>query len=979
MKTTRYQFTQNIAAVIIGMGTVAALLALQTRVAEPPASPLMDGTDELARTFQHPPDSARTWTYWFWVNGNITREGITADLEAMARVGIKTAKIFEVSGDLPKGSVRFLSTEWRTLFKHALTEADRLGMTISINNDAGWTGSGGPWNTPENSMQQLVSSVTKVAGGKPFDAVLPKPPMQRNFYKDIVVLAIPLTPESENLKELDKDVIPSRRRYDRSRAIDLTAQMNTNGRLHWDPPAGQWDVIRIGHTSTGKENHPAPESGLGLECDKMSREAVKAHFDGMLAKLIADAGPLAGKVLVQMHTDSWEVGFQNWTPKFREEFIRLRGYDPLPFLPAEFEYIVDDTETNQRFRWDMRMTISDLILENYAGYFRELAAANGMKFSVEAYGAHPGQCPANNLAYAGRADMPMGEFWIGHNSLRSCREMASASHVYGKTIAGAEAFTAWPDNARWQYHPGNLKVYGDAAFCTGINRLVLHCYTHQPWLDRAPGMTMQGWGTHFERTQTWWEQSKPWHEYIARCQSLLQSGLFVADVCYLDVEDAPRDMPYPINLPGYDYDVCNAEVVKTRMSVSNGRITLPDGMSYSLLLLPPTDRMTPETLRKVTELAKAGAVIAATTIPSQSPSLQNYPQCDAEVKALSRELFGDLVVPVTGIRESRCGAGKVILGGDVTQVLTALGIQPDITFANAGKEDSFRWIHRRTDNADFYFIANQLSEEKLITCNFRVAGAQPELWHPETGMITSLPVYKEKADGIIEIPLKFGPTESYFVVFPKSKTTVSSGGSTSGNWLEFQPAMTFTGPWTVKFDPKWGGPKKPVVFETLADWSRHTTDGIRFYSGAAVYQKTFAVDPSVADLPSVFLDLGQVEIAADIKLNGHALGTLWKSPYRLDVASHLKPGDNELEIRVVNLWINRLIGDEHLPEAVEWKDGFMGWGGKFDIINNWPQWLLDGKPSPGGRFTFTTARYYKKNDALKPSGLMGPVQLLMPQ
>jgi hypothetical protein len=557
--------------------------------------------------------------------------------------------------------------------------------------------------------------------------------------------------------------------------------------------------------------------------------------------------------------------------------------------------------------------------------------------------------------------------------------MASASHVYGKRLAGAEAFTAWPNNARRQFHPGNIKAMGDQCFCAGVNVLFLSFFTHQPWLDRAPGMTMQGWGTHFDRTETWWEQSKAWNTYLARCQHLLQSGLFAADVCYLDVEDAPRDAPYPVKLPGYDYDVCPAEVVKNRMRVKDGRITLPDGMSYRLLVLPPTDRMTPETLRSVVELAKAGAVIAATTLPVQSPSLQNHPRCDADVKALARELFGELAAaPVTGIRESRCGAGKVLLGGNVTQALTALGIQPDVTFTNAGKDEGFHWIHRRTDTADFYFLLNQLAEEKQVTCTFRAAGAQPELWHPETGTISALPVCQATADGRSEVPLKFDPHEAFFVVFRKGgqKVTVDGVQKPGRNWREFTPAHKIDGAWNVTFEPKWGGPEKPVVFETLADWSRHATDGIRFYSGAAVYRKTIDVDPEFSGLRPVFLDLGQVEVMADVKLNGKDLGTLWKKPFRIDVTGYLKPGANDVEIRVVNLWCNRLIGDQQLPEDVEWKNGFMGWGGQFQILKSWPQWLKDGKPSPGGRFTFSTASYYNNGDALQPSGLLGPVQLV---
>jgi len=923
---------------------------------------------DLAANFPSPPHSAKTGVFWFWVNGNITREGITADLEAMARVGIGRVVIFEVSGDIPGGTVKFLSDEWRALFRHALAEANRLDVKLNINNDAGWCGSGGPWNTPENSMQQLVSTRTSVEGGKSFDAVLPQPPAVKGFYRDILVLATKAVPAGNDPKRI----------WPRSQAVDLTSRTDASGRLRWDPPAGTWDILRIGHTSTGKDNHPAPESGCGPECDKLSKAAVKAHFDGMMAKLITDAGPLAGKTLEYTHIDSWEVGTQNWTPAFRAEFRRLRGYDPLPFLPGELGYIVDDAETNRRFQWDMRVTVSDLMLENYAGYFRELAAAHGLKLSVEAYGAHPGQCPVNNLSYAGRSDIPTGEFWLGLD-YRSCKEMASASHVYGKRLTGAEAFTTWPDNARFQFHPGNIKVMGDQSFCAGVNRLMLHCYPHQPWLDRAPGMTMQGWGTHFSRNQTWWEQSKAWHTYIARCQHLLQNGLFAADVCYLDVEDAPRDAPYPLGLAGYDYDVCPAEVVKNRMNVKDGRITLPDGMSYRLLVLPPSEAMTPETLRRIVDLAKAGAVIAATKIPCRSPSLQNYPACDAEIKALAGELFGDqAAVPATSVREMKCGAGRVFLGGELAQVLAALGVPSDVSIAGGGKDKRFSWIHRRTADAEFYFIVNQFAREEEITCTFRVTGSQPELWHPETGTISALPVCQATADGRVEVPLKFGPEEAFFVVFRKDgrKVTVEGARKPGRNWREFTPAQTIDGAWKVTFEPKWGGPEKPVVFETLADWSSNATEGIKFYSGTAVYQKTFAVDLAVAGLPSVVLDLGQVEVMADVKLNGKDLGTLWKKPFRIDVTGHLKPGDNQLEIRVVNLWCNRLIGDQQLPEDAEWKNGFMGWGGQFQILKSWPQWLKDGKPSPGGRFTFSTASYYKKDDALKPSGLMGPVRLV---
>jgi alpha-L-rhamnosidase len=565
----------------------------------------------------------------------------------------------------------------------------------------------------------------------------------------------------------------SRNIWDRARAVDLTAKMDASGKLQWDAPAGSWTVMRIGHTSTGKDNHPSPVSGCGLECDKLSKEALEAHFNGMMAKLIADAGPLAGKVLTYTHIDSWEVGKQNWTPKFREEFQRLRGYDPLPFLPGEVGCVVDSQAINTRFQWDVRMTVNDLLLENYAGHLQALARKNGMKLSIEAYDT----CPCINQAYAGRADMPMGEFWVGGSCMNHCKEMSAASHVYGKPITGAEAFTASPDLAKWQHHPGSIKATGDQAFCEGINLFVLCFFTHQPWLDRAPGMTLGGWGFHYDRTETWWEQSKAWHDYLTRAQYILQSGLNVADICYLDVEDSPRSAPYRLGLPGYEYDICPAEVVKTRMSVKEGRIVLPDGMSYRLLVLPPTEKMTPETLRKVVALAKAGATIAATAIPNQSPSLQNHPKCDEDVKALARALFGDVaVVPASGVNESKCGAGRVFLGKTIDPVLEAVGVKPDIAFTGAAKNLKLRWIHRKTDDSDFYFVANQLARDEEVTCTFRVNGRQPELWHPETGRITALPVHKVTADGRMEVPLRLGPTESVFVVRRQESGPSAEGG-----------------------------------------------------------------------------------------------------------------------------------------------------------------------------------------------------------
>ncbi|MBI4327535.1 MAG: hypothetical protein HY674_20060, partial [Chloroflexi bacterium] len=558
-----------------------AALTAAFGIALSPCLPSM-AASELEQAFQHPPDSARPWVYWFWLNGNITSNGITADLEAMKRAGIGGVLIMEVDQGAPLGPVAFMSPAWRELFKHMVAESQRLGLEVNMNNDAGWNGSGGPWIKPEQSMQKVVATETNLTGPRRFDGPLAQPQAVAGFYRDIAVQAFP-TPgpyRIENIKvkacyeaayvgAVTPTNLPPEMVIDRARLIDLSSQMDKNGRLVWDVPPGQWTVLRFGHTSTGVENAPSPASGRGLECDKLSQEGMEANFAGMMGKLIADVGPLAGQALVATHIDSWENGAQNWTARMREEFQKRRGYDLLPFLPALTGRVVGSLEISERFLWDLRQTISDLVVENYAGHLQTLARQHGMKLSIEAYCG-----PCEDLPYAGRADEPMCEFWIGGSAFNTVKGMASAAHTYGKRILGAEAFTA-ADQEKWLEHPATIKALGDRAFCDGVNRMVFHRYALQPWReDRRPGMTMGPWGLHYERTQTWWEWSGAWHAYLARCQFMLRQGLFVADLCYLQPEAAPQDF-HPHDPRGYDYDECSAEVVLTRMSVKNGRLVLP--------------------------------------------------------------------------------------------------------------------------------------------------------------------------------------------------------------------------------------------------------------------------------------------------------------------------------------------------------------------------------------------------------------------
>jgi hypothetical protein len=1013
----------------------------------------------------------------------------------------------EVDQGAPLGPVNFMSDRWRTLFKHVTSEAHRLGLEVNLNNDAGWNGSGGPWIKPEQSMQKVVWTETAVEGGRAFAGKLPQPQAVAGFYRDIAVLAFPTTGSFriDNIKVKacyeaayvgsgTYSNLPPNMVIRRDQLVDLTAQMDAQGRLTWDPPPGSWTILRFGHTSTGVENAPSPVSGRGLECDKLSSEGIQANFDGMMGKLIGDVGSEAGPALVATHIDSWENGAQNWTARMGEEFRQRHGYDLRPFLPVFTGRVVDSLEVSERFLWDLRQTISELVIEKYAGGLQKLAHDHGLRLSIEAYGG-----PCADLPYAGRADEPMCEFWMGGGAFNTVKGMASAAHTYGKRILGAESFTA-ADQEKWLDHPGSIKTLGDRAFCEGVNRFVFHRYALQPWSqERRPGMTMGPWGLHYERTQTWWEWSRSWHEYLARCQFLLRQGLFIADLCYLQPEAAPQDFQAH-TVPGFDYDECSAEVVLTRMHVSNGRLVLPDGMSYRLLILPEVRTMTPPLLRKLTQLVRAGATVVGPR-PSKSPSLAAYPACDREVEQLAAELWGDC--DGGAVKEHRLGQGRVIWGIAPDRVLANDNVKPDFT-----SHPQLRSIHRADADTDIYFVANPKPVELEATCAFRVSGKTPELWWPDSGRREPAAVFEQK-DGLTRVSLRLEPAGSVFVIFHpggrldgvvtlerEGKTLWPVGGplgrtgpeyapkiviqkaiygvpgdpkrtrdvraklqhlvdagdlsfsvarmaegddpaylvvktltveytidgraasvqgtdpetlaldvppsipadrvadlkrTADGQWLleawkpgryELRRAsgrmqtievagisepLAVPGPWQVHFASRWGGPESST-FPELLDWSKHTDPGVKFYSGTAVYHKTFTMPSQLMGRDRrLLLDLGKVAIMAQVKLNGTDLGTLWKPPFTVEVTDSVRPGENSLEVAVVNLWVNRLIGDESLPEDSERNaDG---------TLKRWPEWLQAGQSSPTGRYTFTSWRLWKKDSPLRESGLIGPVTL----
>ena len=705
-KLTRRRLLKSGSMSLLGVGLRASLPAL---------SP--DDMDTRHAHFVNPPDGARPWVYWYFMDGHLSPEGMTADLEAMKRAGIGGGVYLEVGIGIPPGPVQFMSEAWQQTVADAFGHADQLGLEIALAAGAGWCGAGGPWVKPDESMQFLVTSETRVHGPGKFNGLLPRPKPRtpffgeetltpelravwEDFYIDSCVLAFP-APEGEVMTaDLAEKALYTRGSYSsqilgpyttvpwvrpflpslaaypqlaerdsvaKTNVQDLSSRMGSDGRLEWDIPAGEWILLRAGRTITAQTTRPAPKPGLGFETDKFSRAAMDHHFEAYYAKLLERIGTRrhATSGLTTVHYDSWEMSSQNWTPDFPAQFKSRRGYDLQAYLPAFAGYVVKDRATTERFLWDLRQTAQELVIENQAGRLRELGQKHGLQLALEPYDLDP----CSDLELGRVADVPMAEFWSRFGDINtdwSVVESTSVGHTNGRAIIAAEAFTAeFPE--RWLQHPASMKAQGDWAFCAGINRFVFHRFQSQSGSDRSPGMTMGpdgGYGVHWDRTQTWWDMAHGYHQYVTRCSSMLRRGLFVADVLYLAAEGAPhvflppRSAFLPGEFPdrrGYNFDGCSPETLMARASVKDGDLVFPDGMRYRLLVLPQVETMTPRLLRKIAELVEAGATVIGMP-PKASPSLSDHPHCDAEVGEVSTKLWAKRREGETGT----VGRGKVM-------------------------------------------------------------------------------------------------------------------------------------------------------------------------------------------------------------------------------------------------------------------------------------------------------------------------------
>lgn len=688
-------------------------------------------------------------------------------------------------------------------------------------------------------------------------------------------------------------------------AVDLTEKMSPEGGLSWQAPEGAWTVLRFGYTLNDHcRVSTCSEGWEGYALDPFDDGAFRRYWDAVVEPLIADAGPLAGKSLKYLHTDSWEVEVANWTPTLREQFRQRRGYDLLPWLPVIAGRIVNSRSESGRFLHDFRRTMGDLAIANHYRLFREGAHKHGLQIHPESGGPHA--VPIDAQQCLGFNDAPMSEFWawswrhrMGDENRFFVKQPASAAHTAGRKLVLAEGFTTigphWQETL-WD----NLKPAFDKACCEGLNLLVWHAFVCSPKEQGIPGQQYFA-GTHLNPNVTWWAYSDPFFAYINRCQALLQRGLPAADVLYYYGDHVPnfaqhkRTDPAKVQ-PGYDYDVISEEALLARASVRDGRIVLPDGASYRVLVLPAREVISLPVLRQVAEWTAAGAAVVGPVKPSQASGLKDAAEADAEVRRLADALWGgDKVVSDKGARE----------------VLREKGLGPDVDFdVPAELWGSFDFIHRRDGEAEIYFVANRSTNAVAAKCSFRVAGKAPELWDPVSGERRPAAVYGER-DGRVSLPIDFAPCGSWFVVF---RSKGSAAGEVHGSAVE-KTLMTVAGPWEVTFDPKWGGPEKPVTFSELSDWSTHAVEGLKYYSGTAVYRTTVSL-PDLR-LPTsgarLYVDLGRVRELAEVRVNGQPCGIVWAPPFRADITKAVKAGANEVEVRVVNFWFNRVFGDQSLP------------------------------------------------------------------
>jgi hypothetical protein len=952
--------------------------------------------------FQNPPVAARPYVWWHWMGSNFSEAGITKDLEAMKSAGLGGGTIFNLTSAVQESHAPMLNNPWPdqtyrspkywSALRHAAAEADRLGLEIGLHNTVGYSTTGGPWIDEERSMQRVIWTRIELDGGSAVKVALPKPALsadegwgktgrQLTRYRDFAVLAVPAS----------ETPLPA------SAVLDISANLNADDTLSWTAPAGRWTVYRFGHSSTGRPPHPVPDELLGktLEADKLSLEQTRFHWESVLEPIKQHLGPYLGKSFRHFLIDSYEAGNQTWTPAFRAEFQKRKGYDPLPWLVTlgypltgsskiPRAHLLGSESETARFEWDYRDVVSSLFYDNGWKPAAEMIHATGSKLQFEAYGG-----TFDTIAGSALADLPMGEFWTnGDGTINGT--IVAAARAAARTVVGAEAFTGRPEVSQWTETPGFLKKSADGAFASGVNRMILHHWVHQPFDDRyQPGMGMGWWGTHFSRNQTWFEPGKAFFAYLGRVQALLQRG--ETPVHFLSVGSASGG------------DVIAPAVFLSGLKVDQGQVVLPSGRRYVFIHLPHKGTILPEMLRETKRLLAAGATVVASR-PDRSPSLANYPAADAEVKSLAAELWGDATEPVRKI-----GSGSLFARGDVGAALATLNLEAFHSFTGPDASN-VRVHHRRDGDTDLFFVANLNNAPRYVVFSALVSGRQPELWNAETGTRLDAPLWRA-AGTRTEVNLSLGATRSVFVVFQRpvaassdplvaldapaasvlttntkgqpvvSATSAVAGtarfasGRTRAFDLAPDAAVTLANAWDVTLTPKLGAVSK-LQLPALVSLSTLPDPAAKYFSGTATYRASVTIPAAqIAAGKRLHLDLGEVRDLVRIVINGRDLGVLWQAPFVCDVTDALRAGENSLELAATNTWHNRLVGDEQEPADFEFgTDRGVKMG---RAMKGYPDWFLKNQPRPSsGRVSFVSWFYHRADTPLIPSGLLGPVRLV---
>jgi hypothetical protein len=891
------------------------------------------------KDFFDPPLSARPSVLWAWLNGYVDRDQLTRELEELKAKGLGGAIIWDVGSlrdpnkIIPAGPA-FLGPESVASISHAIDQAGRLGLELGLFASSSWN-AGGAWIEPENASQQLLCSQLPVQGPGRVRTTVPLPEGVTAHWRDVAVLAVPAG----------------------GAAVDISRHMDGDGRVDWDAPAGASRIMRFVASRTGQTLEcPSPNSD-GLIIDHLSREAATVDMTYILDRILSGRKSLGA--LKTFMLDSYELREAvDWTDDFVEAFRTRHGYDPVLYLPALFDPAALAPGIAGRFLYDYRKTVSDLIIENHFRAVRDLLHQYGVRLLAEA--GHGGYARVDALKALGSADIPMGEFW-NHQRFWVVKEAASAAHIYGRRIVDAETLTGWRN---WQEGPAEYKRRFDIALCAGLNHPTFHTFTHNPPAAGRPGFVYHA-GEHFNVNATWWDQAGPLIEYMARCDYLLQQGLFAADVAFyygdqapnlvparridLDIEPIYPDtaclhcgQPRPIQTSsldrGYDYDYVNSEVILDRMRVSGGRIVLPDGLSYALLVLPDRDDMPLAVLRKLGELVESGATVVGRK-PVRAPGLAGFPACDDEVRALADGIWG--ACDGAAVKERAYGRGRIVWGIPLNDILRDRGLGPDFRALGVPNADQhIDFIHRSTGRDDLYFVSNSAKAAEAFDAVFRAGEDRtPEFWYPDTGRIMPCRSFA-RVEGGCRLTLDLPAYGSVFVVFRQTPTPAACL-SPEPLKAEDRPTVTIAGPWTVRFPPGWGAPGS-VLWNGLIDWTGSEDPGIRYFSGTASYATEFEIDETLfGEGRGLLLDLGTLREVAEVTLNGRNLGILWKEPFRTDITGALRTGRNVLEVKVTNLWNNRFMGD-----------------------------LLDPGQKPYAR----TNMVLKPRD-LVPAGLFGPVTI----